>query len=155
MPRGPDPEEAALWARGTSTVRPLNRKPVASPLSASPASPVPPAAKLLRTVQPPAHAAQPARAVLANTLDGGWDRRISAGRITPDVTIDLHGYNLVSAHAVLERRLGEAIAHGDRVMLVITGRPPRPGQDPERPRGLIRQQLPHWLAASAIGRAHV
>src|SRR3546814_11700172 len=81
MPRRLDPEEAALWARVTSTVRPLNRKPVASPLSASPASPVPPAAKLLRTVQPPAHAAQPARAVLANTLDGGWDRRISAGGI--------------------------------------------------------------------------
>lgn len=66
----------------------------------------------------------------------------------PDMTVDLHGHNLNSAHALLERRLGEAIAHGQRVLLVITGRPPRPDQNPTRPRGLIRQQLPDWIAAS-------
>lgn len=149
MPRRLDADEAALWARVTATVRPLHR--IARSAVAPDALPPPaPAARPTRgAVQPlPNKKAAPVPTSVANTLDGGWDRRLASGRVAPDVTVDLHGHNLVSAHATLERRLGDAIAQGHRVMLVITGRPPRPNQNPERPRGLIRQQLPHWLAAS-------
>lgn len=87
---------------------------------------------------------------MPGNLDGGWDRRLASGRIAPDVTVDLHGHNLASAHALLETRLADALIYGCRVMLVITGRPPRADshKTSERPRGLIRQQLPDWLAAS-------
>lgn len=33
-------------------------------------------------------------------------------------------------------------------MLVITGKPPNPHAGHDRPRGLIRQQLPLWIASS-------
>lgn len=107
-----------------------------------------PAPAIGRAVIPPRAVASPPGRPPSDTLDGGWDRRLSSGRIVPDLSVDLHGYNLSSAHAVLERRLAEAIAHGHRVLLVITGRPPRADQNPDRPRGLIRQQMPHWIAAS-------
>lgn len=155
MPRRLDAEESALWARVTSTVRPLHRKPAITPAAkAETPTPVTPTIIGARP-QPSSKAAlkSPARPAASNTLDGGWDRRISAGRIAPDMTVDLHGHTLTSAHAMLEQRLGEAIMQDMRVILVITGRPPRPNQDPERPRGLIRQQLPHWLASSSYRNA--
>ncbi len=145
MPRRLDADETALWARVTATVRPLHR--IARPAVAPEALPSPaPAARPTRGKVQALPDKKPVPA--ANTLDGGWDRRLASGRVAPDVTVDLHGHTLVSAHTTLERRLGDAIAQGHRVMLVITGRPPRPNQNPERPRGLIRQQLPHWLAVS-------
>ncbi len=152
MPRRLDPEESALWARVSSTVRPLRRKAGPSPLPGPP----PALPSRVQGSPPPAFQPRPAppasRPAPVNTLDGSWDRRISSGRVTPDVIVDLHGHNLTSAHATLERKLGEAVARENRVMLVITGHPPRrgrPEQNAERPRGLIRQQLPYWLAASS------
>lgn len=149
MPRRLNPEESALWARVTATVRPLDRRRIDGVVPQPPAQPAsaPVANRPQSTIRPAKPV--PPRATSANTLDGGWDRRLSSGRITPDVTIDLHGYTLASAHALLERSLGEAIAHGDRVMLVITGNPPNARTHGDRPRGLIRQQMPLWIASSS------
>jgi len=47
-----------------------------------------------------------------------------------------------------------ARAHDDgiRLLLLVTGRPPRPRANGETRRGLIRRQIMHWL--SAHGPAH-
>jgi DNA-nicking Smr family endonuclease len=82
------------------------------------------------------------------TLDGSWDRRLSRGAIQPDATIDLHGHTLNSAHALLDAALDRAIARGDRVILLITGKPPRPESQRPHARGAIRAAVGDWLRAS-------
>jgi DNA-nicking Smr family endonuclease len=90
----------------------------------------------------------PASPAASNHLDGSWDRRIARGLVAPDSMIDLHGHSLASAHALLDRALERSIGRGDRVLLLVTGKAPRP--EAERPfaRGAIRAAVPDWLAAS-------
>ena len=90
----------------------------------------------------------PVRAATADTLDGGWDRRLRRGVVAPDRSIDLHGHTLASAHAALEHALGRAVADDVRVLLVVTGRPPRAGDG--RRRGLIRAEIGDWLGGSGF-----
>lgn len=84
----------------------------------------------------------------ANTLDGSWDRRLSRGLAQPDATLDLHGHTLHSAHALLDQGLARALAQGARVLLLVTGRPPRPESERPHARGAIRAAVADWLAAS-------
>jgi DNA-nicking Smr family endonuclease len=105
----------------------------------------------VKTVPSPAPAPIkiPSKPQSANTLDANWDRRLSRGLIHVDRTIDLHGYGLAQAHGRLNQALAHAIAAGDRVILLITGRPQR--DNPRMPpvgRGVIRASVGDWLAAS-------
>ena len=84
----------------------------------------------------------------ANTLDGTWDRQLSRGLASPDRTIDLHGHTLHSAHDLLDAALDAAIRSGDRMILLITGKPPRPTSDRPHARGAIRAATGDWLAGS-------
>lgn len=140
-------EERALWAKVVATVKPLGR--VASPIQPHPVAhaAVPSAsADSARPVQAQAAIRKPA-APSANTLDGSWDRRLDRGLASPEMVIDLHDHNLATAHALLDRRLEAAIAAGARLILLITGKPPR---DDRRPiaRGAIRAAIDDWLHAS-------
>lgn len=138
-----DAEERALWRRVTRTVRPLGGQPEeAEPPAAKPVKPPTTA----RPPRPEAGAAA-ARPGPGETLDGGWDRRLRRGVILPDRTVDLHGHTLASAHAVLDREIERALADGVRVLLLVTGRPPRPDAAGPR-RGLIRASVGDWLALS-------
>jgi len=80
------------------------------------------------------------------TLDGTWDKRLRSGNVAPDRVLDLHGMNLDSAWAAIDRGLEQAIARGERVMLLITGHH-RLGEPPVQ-RGSIRAAVHDWLAAS-------
>jgi DNA-nicking Smr family endonuclease len=105
---------------------------------------------------------QPSKASVQDTLDGSWDKRILKGDLRPDVSIDLHGDTLASAHARLNRGLDAAIRRGDRVILLVTGK--AAVNNPRLPptsRGVIRASITDWLAASpyadriaAIRNAH-
>ena len=137
-------DEQALWARVAAGVRPfLPRTAPAPPASAPPAVPdqptrAPVAAPAPRRPTPP-----------GDTLDGGWDRRLRRGLVAPDRTIDLHGHTLASAHGALDHALERAAAEGARLLLLVTGRPPRaqaPGEGPRR--GAIRASIGDWLAGS-------
>lgn len=64
----------------------------------------------------------------------------------PDRSIDLHGHTLASAHNMLDQALERAVLEGVRVLLVITGKPPR-DPAPHR-RGLIRAAIGDWLGSS-------
>lgn len=149
-------DEAALWRRVMASVRPAHPpKPAkAAPPSAQPAAPPPPTPK---PVAKPSTSPRPrpAPAVLAKpqpkpgtTLDGSWDRKLATGTVAPDSAIDLHGHTLQSAHDVLDAGLDRAIARGDRILLLITGKPPRPESERPHARGRIREAVGDWLAAS-------
>lgn len=69
-----------------------------------------------------------------------------SGSIAPDRVLDLHGMNLDGAWSAIDRGLDQAIARGERVILLITGHH-RPG-DPPVQRGRIRAAVHDWLAAS-------
>ena len=169
-------EEAQLWARVMASVRPMRTVAVRIPERAPPLPPppkpiigpngkivpAPPAPMgrvkpLVRTVVTPYAAragakpvvARPvAKPITANTLDGGWDKRLTRGVVSPDSSIDLHGHTLASAHALLDVGLGRAIARGDRVLLLVTGKPPRPESERPHARGAIRSAVTDWLAGS-------
>jgi len=171
-----NPDEAQLWARVMASVRPMRAVAVRIPERAPPLPPppkpiigpngkivpAPPAPMgrvkpLVRTVVTP-YAAQAgakpvvsrpvAKPITANTLDGGWDKRLTRGVVSPDCSIDLHGHTLASAHALLDVGLGRAIARGDRVLLLVTGKPPRPESERPHARGAIRSAVTDWLAGS-------
>ena len=144
--RSLNPEEAQLWGKVMASVRPL--RPVM--VAAVPVKPMPPAPKA-----PPRVAASPPPPRVVKTvtgpgitLDGGWDRRISRGLVAPDATLDLHGHTLSSAYAMLDQGLERSVARGDRVLLLITGKPPRAESERPHARGAIRAAVADWLAAS-------
>ncbi len=143
--------DAALWARVAATVQPLPGR------SAPPVPPsVPrPAEPRATAIEPPRRktmsvAAPPLQPIAHASLDGGWDRKLISGKLSPDRTIDLHGHTRDEAHDLLRFAVPDAFATGARVLLVITGRggTARSGIDSmhgQRSRGVIRASLHHWL----------
>jgi DNA-nicking Smr family endonuclease len=166
------PEEAALWKRVIATVTPLAKKaPVQA--KAAPSAPLPakgkigggaaegtgatpvPSALLRAANESPKRADArtqpeplPKREGLDATLDGSWDRKLSRGLISPESSIDLHGHSLASAYDRLDHGLDQAIRQGDRVLLLVTGKPPRPESERPHARGAIRAAVGDWLASS-------
>ena len=92
----------------------------------------------------------PAVSIADQTLDGSWDKKLRSGDVQPDRIVDLHGMNLDTAWTAIDRSLEQAIARGDRVVLLITGHH-RPGEPPIQ-RGRIRAAVNDWLAASRHAR---
>jgi DNA-nicking Smr family endonuclease len=165
-PRGLSREEAALWRKVTATVTPLDPRrntenegegslsdaaPAVDPLrpAASRRGPSPRivvgSGKALAPPPPPPPVPplSPDRG-----LDASWDRRLRAGTLSPDFTLDLHGHTLDQAHRRLDMGLGQARAMGARVVLLIAGKP-RPAEAADRGsrRGAIRAEVLDWLAA--------
>jgi DNA-nicking Smr family endonuclease len=167
--RSLSPDEAALWVRVMAGVRPIARRP-AEPAPAlaqggAKAKPVLPpgggvtkpsrsavVATKPRAIGTSAPAAKVSRAtpapIVSNTLDGSWDRRLSRGLVAPDRTVDLHGHTLASAYDLLDAALAMAIRAGDRTILLVTGKPPRPASERPHARGAIRAATGDWLAGS-------
>ncbi len=161
IPRGLTEEEAAAWAKLASSVTPLEGRkqpkldPGASNKPVVPVVPRPPIS--LRSQRPETPARTPARPPQQSDrggLDGHWDRKLKAGDIAPDFTLDLHGHNLDSAHTRLMDGMAQARAMGARFVLLIAGRPrPVDPADRGQRRGAIRAKLLDWLAASEHGDA--
>lgn len=142
-------EEATLWtgvARSVKPLRPAKTKmksakaAVASSLPAaemkpqrSPAVSRPTA---LRTKKPPPLA----------SFDKREKKRVARGHDTIDARIDLHGMTQSEAHGALIRFMRRAQANGARIALVVTGKGSGTSHDGERERGVLRRQVPLWLA---------
>jgi DNA-nicking Smr family endonuclease len=136
-------EEEALWARVTASIRPLSRQPLETPAAAAePSRPARAVSPLQRRIPAPAAA----RHAIANTLDGGWDRRLKGGSVEPDRILDLHGHNLDQAWTAIDRALETAIERGERVLLLITGHAPAGAPPVER--GRIRAAVNDWVSVS-------
>ncbi|SPH23527.1 hypothetical protein DEA8626_02591 [Defluviimonas aquaemixtae] len=162
-PRGLSPEEQELWGRVAATARPI--RPVA-PTASSDGAP----AKQIRSGLPhpdfrasttvrPLTAIRDALPQLNQSaaMPLRMDRRLHTalirGKLRPEARLDLHGMTLAEAHPELIRFVLSAQAHGKRLVLVITGKGRRgadPGPIPERI-GILRHQVPHWLAQPPLG----
>jgi DNA-nicking Smr family endonuclease len=139
-------DEAELWARVAATIRPLSREKIKSSAAVTSEPTTRPPGPLASRAKPTeARRAKPIP-IGERTLDGSWDKRLGSGRIEPDRMLDLHGMTLDTAWAAIDRGLEQAIARGDRVLLMITGHH-RPGEPPVQ-RGKIRAAVHDWLAAS-------
>lgn len=154
MRRRPDPEGDAAWARVAASVRPLpgRRVPAMAATQANASDrPVPPASPPRGAAPAPIRAPVRTTGLVDNTLDAGWDRRLTRGLVPADLTIDLHGHTLAGAHLALEAGLARAVAREARLVLLVTGRPPRgPARGFEPRRGAIRAQVMDWLGGSAL-----
>jgi len=139
VPRRLSAEERALWRKVVESVRPLHEVAEAMEDPAPPA-PAPVAARPNKAAPAAARKAAP-----GTTLDATWDRRLSRGLVQPDRILDLHGHSLATAYGLLDHRLEQAITTGDRLLLLITGKPRSGGT--ER-RGAIRAAVGDWLGAS-------
>ncbi len=138
-------DEAQLWARVMASVRPLRATVLAAarPVERAPTPTVAPAPTPSVLKPPPLRPRAP-----GVTLDGSWDRQIARGAVVPDSTLDLHGHTLHSAYTLLDDGLERALARGDRVLLLVTGKPPRAESERPHARGAIRAAVADWLAAS-------
>lgn len=144
------PEEQMLWGKVVRTVRPMPGRKI----SVAPDIPTGDAGRMKRlpitsavtvSAKPPSKAARHP----VDVLDTSWEKRIARGALIPDRSIDLHGHTLDSAHHHLDMALSAAIRSGARVLLVVTGKPrPASHAHGEKPRGAIRAEIGHWLAAS-------
>jgi DNA-nicking Smr family endonuclease len=147
--RSLSPDEAALWARVASTIRPLSRdqndREAIEPEARASLSP-----KDVSGTSPAGAPKRQERRGPGVTLDGTWDRRLRGGAIQPDQVVDLHGMSLDGAWRAIDRALERAISRGDRLLLLITGHQ-RSG-DLEVRRGAIRAAVDDWLAASRHAR---
>jgi len=155
--RSLSPEEAELWSKVAATIRPLSRdvksseEPGVGPAANQPVE----VAQLKpragnagplrqRSALPPPRSGEELKS--GNTLDGSWDKRLRSGEVAPDRVVDLHGMNLDRAWRAIDDALDDAIARGERVLLLITGHH-RPGEPPVE-RGRIRAAVHDWLAVS-------
>ena len=143
-------DEEALWHALARTVRPIHhaRRTPSAPSETLAPAPLAPATWLTQAAAPVAMPPPPRTP--AAVLDGGWERRIRSGSISPDMSIDLHGHTLASAHGRLNQALAQAAARDVRVLLVVTGKPPKGAVSGAFPkRGAIRGEIGHWLETSA------
>lgn len=141
-------EPTSSWDRVLDEVRPLpGRIAPPKPAPQSPLRDERPAVQAAPHPKPSPQGEVPKK-VPGNTLDGSWDRQLARGAVSPDSTIDLHGHTLQSAYVVLDHGLARAIQRGDRVLLLVTGKPPRPESERPHARGAIRAAVADWLARS-------
>jgi DNA-nicking Smr family endonuclease len=151
--RGHDHEtDAELWARVTKSAKPLGkRKPTAAPEGPKPSPQRQVKEKTPPTQTPTKLPPRATRIARGETLDRETARKLERGRLSVELRLDLHGMRQRDAHAALRRFLKSAQAKGYRHVLVITGKGAEP--DPRRSfyegdeRGVLRQAVPHWLAA--------
>lgn len=142
-------EEEALWTALTRSVRPL--RPGARLSKIAEASQGEPIADLPHrlTIAPQSTFVAPPARTPAPVLDSSWERRIRGGTISPDMSIDLHGHTLAAAHARLDQAIAAALARDARVLLVVTGKPPKSAMVAgSSRRGAIRGEIGHWLETS-------
>jgi DNA-nicking Smr family endonuclease len=140
-------DEAEIWNRATRALAPVKGKARVAPTAASTHAPNPRGWQTGKANP----AAAPHAAGLYPTppaeLERRQARRIAAGKIAIAARLDLHGYHEGQARARLRTFLFAAHARGELTVLVVTGKGARPADEPgERPRGVLRRNVPFWLA---------
>jgi DNA-nicking Smr family endonuclease len=173
--RGLGPDEMSLWQRVADSTRPLDRprarnlRPAADPPTLplpgqAPAKPPPPPIPAFRIGeaapgQPGRTSMQPGFGQRAAAAPLRMDRKAFAklgrGKLEPEARIDLHGMTLAEAHPALIGFILRAQSEGRRLVLVVTGkgRNRDEGGPMPVPRGILRHQVPDWLARPPIGQA--
>jgi DNA-nicking Smr family endonuclease len=169
-PRGLRADEKELWYRVARTARPLHHVSAKAVVEQS----APPKSETKRDAKKfdqfeigsrsatalPGHNLSPSlgsrMASAPVRMDAKTLARMKRGKSIPEARIDLHGMILADAHAALTAFILRSHAEGKRLVLVITGKGRvADDSDPIPTRtGVIKHQLPHWLASPPL-RSHV
>jgi DNA-nicking Smr family endonuclease len=128
-------EEEALWIGVARSIKPLQPGKAKAKRAAKAA----PAADETKS------APQPKKPPPLAPLDKRQKQRVARGRDAIDAKIDLHGKTQSEAHDALIRFVRRAQSNGARLVLVVTGKGSG-ARDTERERGVLRRQVPLWLA---------
>ena len=157
-PRRLSDEDQALWQIVTRSIVPLKRRRMRrdQPEGARPAAKSHSKSHAKAQSSPLRAHAAPARVAVKALpplmpIDRRLKQRLARGQIEIDARLDLHGRTLSDAHAALLRFLHRAQGEGAKIVLVITG---KGGADVDRGRGVLRRQVPLWLALPEL-RGHV
>ena len=133
------PHKSKSTSKATS--KPQSKSELAIAVVAPPEAKAPPRAIARREPTPPAKS--PALA----PFDRRFKQRLARGRDSIDDRIDLHGMTQTEAHHALARFLRRAQSDGARTVLVVTGKGAgRNARDASTERGVLRRQVPLWLA---------
>jgi DNA-nicking Smr family endonuclease len=144
-------DERTLWREVTRSIRPLRRrrvKPASSETQSAAAKPAPvPKTETSPRAAPsrPAAAPNPRPAPGLAPIERRQKKKLARGAAPIDARLDLHGCTQSEAHAALLQFLRRAQGNGARYVLVITGKG-RTGSDGLREPGVLRRQVPQWLA---------
>lgn len=151
--------ERELWEKVAQSVEPLpDRRPVSARSARSAASDAPDRDTRARRATGAAGSG-PSPEMKSRTdpgrstpieFDTRKARKVSAGKIEFEATLDLHGMRQADAKAALRLFLAKAQAQGRRHVRVITGkgretRDDRPFELFGEERGVLRRLVPHWL----------
>ncbi|HEX3939105.1 MAG TPA: Smr/MutS family protein [Xanthobacteraceae bacterium] len=153
-------EEEALWATIARSVKPLRKakaiaKPPAKPTATPPATaehqeapPAPsrPVGRAERTA-PAERAPHPLQ-----PLDRRFKQRVARGHNAIAARLDLHGMTQRQAHAALIAFLRQAQDDDARIVLVVTGKGSGKIAHDGGERGILRRQVPMWLALPEFRR---
>lgn len=140
-------EEEALWATFARSIKPL-RKSDKPKKSAAPQAAVRERVPAVLKVQEQGQRAKPPPgAPPLAPLGRRLKQRVARGREPIEARIDLHGMTQHEAHGRLLRFLERAQAEGVKIALVVTGKgKPRSEGDLRAERGVLKRQVPLWLA---------
>jgi DNA-nicking Smr family endonuclease len=67
--------------------------------------------------------------------------QLRKGQLPIEATVDLHGHNSEAAHGMFEHFIGQAVASGKRLLLIITGK----GQHSAGGVGILQQSILPWI----------
>lgn len=153
--------ERELWDKVTQSVKPLTSRTKAQ--APTMPEPRPPAVPMATTGRKPVAARQvpeapaptakkPGKTGPQSAFEPKKARKIAAGKLSIDASIDLHGMRQADAKATLRVFLAGAQARSHRHVRVITGKG-RPEAGEVRPfqlfddtrRGMLRRLVPQWL----------
>jgi DNA-nicking Smr family endonuclease len=139
-------EDQELWGKITTSVVPLRRRAVADEGPGASEQPPRPERKPARSLAPAALPKPRSLAPALAPIDRRLKQRLGRGTMAIEARLDLHGLTQAAARTRLESFLRSAQAEGHGLVLVITGK----GREPAGPfgeeRGVLRRQVPHWLA---------
>lgn len=165
------PDEEALWQAVARSTQPLHPARVAHPGGLDlPAALAQPKSTAPETAVPAFRIGEAARsatgrdwvpdlslrrAALPLRMDAKVFARLTRGKLSPQARIDLHGLTLAEAQPRLTGFVLGAQAQGFRLVLVITGKGRRPTDDGPIPQrhGILRHQVPLWLAQAPLAAA--
>jgi DNA-nicking Smr family endonuclease len=126
----------------TAAAKPVAVNPVAVTALAGPVRPSPP----LRPAPSVTAPRLPKAPLVLSPIDRRLKHRIARGTVEIDARIDLHGMTQSEAHVVLLHFLRRAQADGARTVLVITGKGGASDDPGSSGRGVLKRQVPQWLA---------
>ena len=144
-------EEEALWSGVARSVKPLRpAKTKTKSAKAKAAVALSRAAEAMKPQRSPAVSRSPVPPAKGppplTSLDRRGRKRVARGRDPIDARIDLHGKTQDEAHDALVRFMRRAQSNGARIVLVVTGKGSGTLREGERERGVLRRQVPLWLA---------